>query len=438
MNYLEDIQTHHSDPQKLEELYRKAVQEGKVTEFENDLLACYQAAPENLLFQAWYYRLHSAAQPVSERKAASPNWKLAVPLAFLNGLLFWVLSDPNWLFLKTIPYFILVGAPLAALFVIAFVTLAARQNFGRALAVVMVLALTSLYVLLVVPGMRETSQQQAVLLLTLHLVLMSWISAGIALIGLRSNPAERFGFLIKSLEVFITGGLYGMAIGAFGGITLGMYAALGVNISETTIRFLLAGGAGLVPVIAVASIYNPRLSPFSQDFQQGLSKFIANMMRLLLPLTLLVMIIYLGSIPFNFMQPFQNRDVLIIYNAMLFAVMALLVGATPIRPEDLSPQQQTILRRGLLAIAILAVVISLYALSAVVYRTFLGGLTINRLAVIGWNTLNIFLLVVLVFRQLRRTQETWVASMCQVFSLGAVVYTSWGLFIIFAVPVLFR
>ena len=64
------------------------------------------------------------------------------------------------------------------------------------------------------------------------------------------------------------------------------------------------------------------------------------MMRLLLPLTLGVLVIYIIVIPFYFFEPFNNRDVLIVYNLMLFAIMALLLGATPIRGADLSPQLQ--------------------------------------------------------------------------------------------------
>ncbi|PJF33658.1 MAG: hypothetical protein CUN49_18055, partial [Candidatus Thermofonsia Clade 1 bacterium] len=100
---------------------------------------------------------------------------------------------------------------------------------------------------------------------------------------------------------------------------------------------------------------------------------IAALMRALLPLTLVVLVIYLGFIPFRFLEPFQNRDVLIVYNAMLFAVIALLVGATPIQPEQLAPALRVWLRRGLVAVAALAIVVSLYALAAIGYRTWEGG-----------------------------------------------------------------
>ncbi len=152
----------------------------------------------------------------------------------------------------------------------------------------------------------------------------------------------------------------------------------------------------------MATIYDPLASPQEQDFSQGLSHFVATLMRLLLPLTLGVLVVYLFVIPFNFLEPFENRDVLIVYNIMLFAIMGLLVGATPLSLEDVSPRLGQALRWGIRAVAILAVLVSLYALSALIYRTMQGGFTINRLTMLGWNVINIALLVLLIIRQFSR------------------------------------
>jgi hypothetical protein len=112
-------------------------------------------------------------------------------------------------------------------------------------------------------------------------------------------------------------------------------------------------------------------------------------MRLLLPLTVGVLLVYLAFIPFNWREPFQNREVLVIFNAMLFAVIALLVGATPVQGGDLNERGQTWLRRGVIALAALALLVSLYALAAILYRTAIDRMTPNRLAFIGWNVVNI-------------------------------------------------
>jgi hypothetical protein len=180
------------------------------------------------------------------------------------------------------------------------------------------------------------------------------------------------------------------------------------------------------------------VGPIAQDFSQGLSKFITTMMRLLLPLTLVILVIYIFVIPFNFMQPFNNRDVLIVYNVMLFAILGLLIGATPIRTDDISFKVQSTLRNGILAVAALTTLISLYALSAVIYRTVLGGITINRITIIGWNTINITILFLLIFKQFKSGRQAWVESLRWTFGIATNTYMVWTLFLIIAIPLIFR
>jgi hypothetical protein len=60
----------------------------------------------------------------------------------------------------------------------------------------------------------------------------------------------------------------------------------------------------------------------------------------------------------------------------------------------------------LIAVALLAVVVSLYALAAIGYRTWEGGITLNRLTIIGWNVINIGILALLLLRQRRADAQT--------------------------------
>jgi hypothetical protein len=271
----------------------------------------------------------------------------------------------------------------------------------------------------------------------LHLPLLAWAGVGIFLITEHRDPANRFAFLIKSLEVFIMGGLFVAAGGLFTGITVGLFEALDVQLPESVMRLFIAGGGGLIPVIATAIIYNPTVSPAEQSFSEGLSKLIALLLRFMLPLTLLVLLVYIGFIPFNFREPFDNRDVLIIYNGMLFAVIALLVGATPVSLADLSPRLARWLRLGIMAVAVLAFLVSIYALVAIVYRTAIDRLTPNRLTFIGWNVINIGLLFLLILYQVRGKAGQWLQGLYRAYSAGTVAYAIWTLAVILAIPWLF-
>jgi len=435
MRYLEEIRGAHQDPEGLEDLYQAALRDGEADQFAASILACHRESPDNVLFAAWYYRLQRLEHGEEEIERRSVNWKGAVPLGALTGLVFWTASNPRFDLPRYTPYLALVWALVAACSVIAFLTITADKKWRSALPIIAGLIGVGIYVTVVLV-LREHRYYQDLMLL--HLPVLAWVGTGLSILGWRSDYRDRFAFLIKSLEVFVTGGLFLMAGAVFGGITVGMFAALGITPSDEIMRFLAAGGSGLIPVLAVAAAYDPLVGPLEQRFREGLSKLISTLMQLLLPLTLVVLVVYLFVIPFNFMEPFRNREVLIIYNVMLFAIMGLLVGVTPVRMGGLSPRQQRDLRVGVLAVAILAVIVSLYAMSATVYRTVQGGITVNRLTIIGWNTINIGILVLLIYKQLKDGPGQWARSSQWTFSRGATAYMIWTTFLVVAVPWLFR
>jgi hypothetical protein len=437
MKFIPDLQAIQNDPAALEALYQSACKAGEEAEFREDVTNLHEQAPASLLYAAWHYRFQNIPLP----KRRSIAWGLAIILGAVTGLVLWSLSDFNnrgLSFLGHTPYLILFWAPIAAILAIAFLAGVSRQGYRQAALIAAGLAVLGVYVLLIAPGQKSYQANTYLDLMAIHLPLLSWGALGLVVLGWRSASSERFAFLIKSLEVAITAGLYLMAGMAFGGITLGLFAAINVNPPEAVLRLGAFGGFGLLPILALASVYEPHLKADEQDFNQGLSRFIATMMRLLLPLTLLVLVIYVLFIPFNFMAPFETRDVLIVYNIMLFAILGLVVGVTPLKADELSPRLQNALRYGILAVAGLTTLVSLYALSAVLYRTFQDQLTINRLTIIGWNTINIGILIGVIITQVRQTHEGWEARLHNVYGKGAVAYMIWTVFLILVTPILFR
>lgn len=433
MEMQEQFNQKQNDPEGLEQLYQQALRQKSAAEFSLAVQAAYNSAPDNPLFAAWHYRLAAAVE-------ASRHilWKVAIPLSVLCGLIFWFLSDMNFEYLDAVPLLVLLASPVAAIAVLVYLHLASRKGLLLAAGLALGLIAFTAYALLMVPGMPSPFHEHAVTLMLIHLPVLSLATVGIYLTGLSAHPQRRFAFVIKTFEVVVTGGLFAIAIGIFGAITFGLFDALGIQLSEVVTRLIFAGGGGMLPVLTVAIIYNPHQPPEEQDFSQGLSRFLANLLRIMILPTLFVAVLYVFFIPFNFMEPFNNRDVLFIYNGMLFAVMALLVGATPIDTRDLSPRLQVWLRYAILAVAALAVLVSLYALAAILYRTFMAELTMNRLTVIGWNVINISVLVSLLFRQFRRAGSEWAQRLKQAFNFAAVAYTVWAAILVLALPLLFR
>jgi hypothetical protein len=457
MSELETIQSLADNPEAFERAYRQAVQDGAEASFTEAVEAGYAGARDNLLLAAWHYRLAlgGAAARVKGRVIA---WGWALPLGVLNGLLLWLLSDDQRFSIQVtnpltgraitlMPAVALLAAPISAAVIALFLTGAGGRRWGRVLAVVAGLAASAAYVLLLFPQIWPRQfQEQYLSLMVLHLGLLSWAAVGIVALArhragavtVRADSENRFAFLVRSLEAFVVAGLLAIAGGLFFAITSGLFDALGIQLPVVVQRLFVAGGAGLIAVVAVALVYDPEAVPAEQATDEGLSKLVALLMRLLLPLSVGVLLVYLAFIPFNWREPFENRDVLLIFNAMLFAVVALLMGATPVHEAELGEKSQTWLRRGVMALAVLALLISLYALAAIIYRTANDRITPNRLLFIGWNVVNIAILVTLLVQQARSGRLRWLPAMHRTFAVGAVLYLVWSVTGLLAVPWLFR
>jgi hypothetical protein len=444
MSYHDTVSALAQDAEQMEQVYHAALKAGETDAFKEAIDDSYRSAPENLLYAAWFHRLKRAA---AQAKGYVVAWAWVIPLAVINGLLFWWLSADRFMITiegirgterDFVPAVFILAAPFSALFVLIYLTGVGRKRWRlSALTGIFVLA-AGAYVLLTYPQTGPVPfQEQYLTLMALHLPLLAWAGVGAYLIARHRDPANRFSFLIKSLEVFILGGLFIIAGGLFTAITFGLFEALDVDLPEVAQRLFIAGGGGLIPVVATAVIYNPTLPPAGQAFDKGLSKLVALLMRILLPLTLLVLLVYLAFIPANFRAPFENRDVLIIYNGMLFAVVALVVGATPVSLADIAPGLRRWLRLGIIAVAALALIVSLYALAAILYRTFLDRLTPNRLAFIGWNVVNIGLLFLVLLLQARAGEGRWLQRLYCAYSAGTVAYAVWTLALILAIPWIF-
>jgi hypothetical protein len=193
----------------------------------------------------------------------------------------------------------------------------------------------------------------------------------------------------------------------------------------------------MIGVLAVALVIDPKAAPAQQPFDEGLSRLVTLLLRLLLPLAVLVLVVFIGFIPANFRQPFENRDVLIAFNAMLFAVVALLVGVVPLAQGDLNERLWRWLWRGILALTALALLIGIYALAAIVYRTLEDRLTPNRLVFIGWNVINLGVLLWLLVLQWRSAPAARLSALHRTLTGAMLPYAAWAVLTLVALPWLF-
>ena len=421
-----------ANPEALERIYQTARRTGASAAFTQAIAAAHQEAPDNLLLSAWYYRLH----PPESANAAGrfmQTWLSIIPIGLVLGLALAVFSSPSPDFRANAPLLVFLAPPIVALAIILFLAMGGRRMLAQPLAVVALGAMIAYIFLLPNP----LSDGRAVLIL-IHVPLLAWAAIGLAALGIRSTTGARFAFITKSIEAIGSGGVFGAAGVVFATVAIALFEVLGVHLPEEIFRLVVSLIVGLVLMFAVATVYDPARRPDQQEFARGLGWLLTVLMRVLLALSVVVLAMYVVAIPFNFTAPFENRSTLIIYNAMLFGVIAVLIGSVPVNSDGLSPRMQSLLRGAIIAVAALTALVSLYALAATVYRTSIYDFTMNRTTIIGWNLINIALLIALLVGQIRASRERWAASIHAVFAWGAIAYVIWAAVVGLALPWIFN
>jgi len=434
--YAAEISAKLEDPEGLEKLYRQALKRGEGSLFAKAVDELYYANPQNLLLAAWHYRLREEVVPSAGPGRLPFHWLYAALLAIPSGFVFWLISDSRLTVRHQIPFFILYWAPICAAFILLYLFLIHRQFFSRFALLMVALALASSWAYLAdFLIKREIFWKQYLNLGAIHLIPLAWATVGLYVLKWQDDVESRFAFLAKSLEALVMGGLMGIVLGIFTLISWGLLHTFFFYLPEPIERIFTMGGMGCIPVLAVASIYEPLRRLQEQNFA-GLFRFVTLLLRIFLIPSILVLIAYIALIPFNFTRPFFNREALIAYNVMLFAVVGLLLWTVPVRKEEISESLSRWLRRGRMLLVILAIIVSLYAFSAIIYRTWWDGLTPNRLTVIGWNILNTALLAILLWRE-GKAGEEWVKAAHKTFAQAMPVYAGWSLLLLVALPLIF-
>ncbi len=437
----EQVEQISEAPAALESLYRRARQRGKESAFAEAVAQCSEADPDNILLRAWLCRLDldepsAAALPADGADASRRrHWVTALATSIGTGALFALFAGdkpsvpiPD----ESNPLFWIGWGPLAAVAIVVFIALVAPHRerlrwYAGAATVAFIAGLMGAFV-------AWGRTDDVATLVALHLPFVSWavIGGGVTL-GRTDRATHFYAYIVQSMEALITGGIFLVAGAIFGGLTLGIFAVFGLEFPLSVLRAAAAFGLGVIPVLAVASVYDPNVSP-AQQRPTGLARILRIMTWLLFPAALVVLSFYvIWFIPAYFWRAFNERTVLIVYNATIIAILTLL-AATVSAPDDARERtNERLLRRGAFSLSVLTLLLNLYALAAIVTRTLQYGLTPNRHAVLGWNAVTLLMLAFLLARSWSAEPDDWPpkfrASMgrVMVLAVGWASWVIWGL-----------
>ncbi len=433
------------NPEALESLYQEARRQGQDDAFRQALTQCLEATPGNVLLRAWACRLDLDVATDAELEFQSAadsrrHWATALTASLTCGTLFVLFArgqPPVPIPGEAHPLFWIGCGPLVASSIVAFLAVGSMDKtrmrwYGSAVAfLALAVTVSALY------AWNKTDQDQAAGLMALHLPFVAWSVLGASVTWNRADQSQQFfAFIVESMEALLAGGIcLGFGV-IFIGLTAGIFEVLGVQFPEALILTIAPFGIGLIPVLAVAAVYDPRRAPTQQE-PTGLARILRIMTWLLLPLALGVLAIYVfWFIPTYFWRAFDERDVLVIYNATIIAILALLAAAVSTTNASGLQTKVRFLRPAILSLTTLGLSLNVYALAAIVSRFLQYGFTPNRHAVLGWNIVTLLMLALLLSRAWPVKDENWIAVFRASMAQGVLLASAWAAWVVWGIPLL--
>ncbi len=208
-------------------------------------------------------------------------------------------------------------------------------------------------------------------------------------------------------------------------VTIGLFELLGMNIEDFYMGNIGRVGFAITPVVATYLIQkNPQL----------VGKISPVIARIFSPLVLIMLVVYLVAIVYSGKDPYNDRTFLLIFNALLIGVLAVIYFSV----SESSGNPVNKLRIWILfLLSAVTIIVNGIALSAILFRISEWGLTPNRTAVLGANTL-VLVNLILVAVQLIKV----ISGKSNIDRIGIVisrylpVYIIWAAIVTFVFPLL--
>jgi hypothetical protein len=410
----EEIATNLHNPKQLERLYR-----ADKPSFRRGFNALYPAFADDPVAVCWYERLNY------ESGEAAPGTGLELKFVVIASLVAGLLAEvPNFLpveaeffYTRNLSFILLL--PLALYF--AWKHKLHTRKTGLMVAVVLAAAVF-------INFLPAEERSDTLLLSCLHLPLFLWTVLGYAFVGNWRNAFERrLHFLRYNGDLAVMTALLVIAGVILIGITIGLFYQIGVHgAEEFYTHYVAVFGLAALPLVGT---YLTQTNP---QLVSSVSPVIA---RIFGPLVLVTLVVYLGAILYAGKSPYNDREFLLIFNALLIGVMAIIFFSVAENAKRIPHRAEILV---LFLLSVVTVLVNGIALSAILFRINEWGLTPNRAAVLGSNLLilvNLLLVTVKLFKVVTRRAE--LTGVGQSIAAFLPVYSLWTVCVVFLFPLLF-
>ncbi len=274
----------------------------------------------------------------------------------------------------------------------------------------------------------STEKSDTLHLVTIHLPLMHWATTAYAFTADAPTRIEkRMSYLRYNGDLLVMSAVILLAGFLLSAVTVGLFKLIGLNIEAYYFQYAAIWGLAGTPVVATWLVQtNPQLV-------NHVSPVIA---KVFTPLVLLMLTIYLLAIVYTGKDPYNDREFLLVFNALLIGVMAIIHFS--LAEADQSAISNFSLMM-LFLLSLLTIIINSIALSAIVFRIASWGVTPNRLAVMGANLLILINLVMVSYRLfLSLRQPEKIETVNNSIAIFLPLYAAWTAVVVFVFPILFN
>ena len=261
---------------------------------------------------------------------------------------------------------------------ITYLSLRYKFNLYRWLIYLVISFITTIFLNLIPGG----DNSDTFFLSTTHSLFFLLSICGLAFIGgIRGNNNKRVDFLHYCGDLIIMSGLLLISGGLFTAITISLFQLIGFHIEDFYFENVVVWGLPAIPLIASYLIFN------NEDLVSKISPIIA---KIFTPFVFLILFIFSFAIIFSDKNILVDRELLLMFNIIIIAVLALILFS--LSHIKRSNKFQVILLFSLSLVSIIDNLIVLFAISS---RLFDFGITPNRLALTGLNLLVSFHLIII-------------------------------------------
>jgi uncharacterized membrane protein YozB (DUF420 family) len=148
-----------------------------------------------------------------------------------------------------------------------------------------------------------------------------------------------------------------------------------------------------------------------------------------------MLVIYLVAMVYSGKDPYNDREFLLIFNALLIGVIAIIFFSVAETSKATKSQAEIWV---LFLLSVVTVIVNGIALSAILFRISEGGITPNRAAVLGGNVLiliNLLLVTAQLFRVLSKKAD--ITEIGKAITFYLPIYFLWTVIVTFLFPFLF-